>query len=237
MNKSKEEDDSMNSPKITVLKNGPYLVCGNIPLYEYIIVPDGNGVRYEQGRKFPRTERYLLCRCGQSATMPFCDGAHTKCGYKGTETAPLVFGEDCIVTYQGNGYILKDIEQLCAFARFCHKEAGDVWELTEMSTANPDFVRDAIEGSCDCPAGRLIILDEKTGEDIEPEYEPSIVILQDPERHCSGPIWVRGGIPIESADNRQYEVRNRVTLCRCGKSRNMPFCDSSHIIYGFQEKV
>ncbi|HET8688843.1 MAG TPA: CDGSH iron-sulfur domain-containing protein [Methanosarcina sp.] len=40
---------------------------------------------------------------------------------------------------------------------------------------------------------------------------------------------MRGGIPIESADGKQYEIRNRVTLCRCGKSRNKPFCDGSHV--------
>ena len=31
-----------------------------------------------------------------------------------------------------------------------------------------------------------------------------------------------------SAEGKLYEVRNRVTLCRCGKSTNKPFCDSSH---------
>ncbi|UCF09264.1 MAG: CDGSH iron-sulfur domain-containing protein, partial [Thermoplasmata archaeon] len=44
-----------------------------------------------------------------------------------------------------------------------------------------------------------------------------------------GPIWVRGRIPIESADGHIYEIRNRVTLCRCGWSSNKPFCDSSHL--------
>ncbi|MEO5901562.1 MAG: CDGSH iron-sulfur domain-containing protein [Ilumatobacteraceae bacterium] len=49
----------------------------------------------------------------------------------------------------------------------------------------------------------------------------------------AGPIWVRGGIPISSSDGRAYEVRNRVTLCRCGASTNKPFCDASHAPIGF----
>ena len=33
---------------------------------------------------------------------------------------------------------------------------------------------------------------------------------------------------MESADGTTYEIRNRVTLCRCGASQNKPFCDGSH---------
>ena len=44
-----------------------------------------------------------------------------------------------------------------------------------------------------------------------------------------GPLWVRGGIPVMSADGKPYAIRNRVTLCRCGKSGNKPFCDGSRI--------
>lgn len=43
-----------------------------------------------------------------------------------------------------------------------------------------------------------------------------------------GPIWVRGGIRVESADGNNYEIRNRVALCRCGKSSNKPFCNGAH---------
>jgi CDGSH-type Zn-finger protein len=46
---------------------------------------------------------------------------------------------------------------------------------------------------------------------------------------------VRGCIPIESADGTLWETRNRVTLCRCGKSQNMPFCDGSHIDVRFND--
>ena len=53
----------------------------------------------------------------------------------------------------------------------------------------------------------------------------------------SGPIWVRGGITVESADGREYEVRNRVTLCRCGQSSNKPFCDGSHVECSFHDHL
>ncbi|MCJ7713336.1 CDGSH iron-sulfur domain-containing protein, partial [Candidatus Bathyarchaeota archaeon] len=51
----------------------------------------------------------------------------------------------------------------------------------------------------------------------------------------SGPIWVKGGVIVESSDGTSYEVRNRQTLCRCGKSENKPFCDGTHIKAGFND--
>ena len=61
--------------------------------------------------------------------------------------------------------------------------------------------------------------------------------MQDPHESVSGPISVRGGIVIESADGREYEVRNRVTLCRCGQSSNKPFCDGSHVGCSFHDHL
>jgi len=59
--------------------------------------------------------------------------------------------------------------------------------------------------------------------------DQAIGIVEDPQMGCSGPIWIRGGIPIEDADGEPYETRNHVTLCRCGKSGSMPYCDGSHV--------
>ncbi|WP_410507144.1 CDGSH iron-sulfur domain-containing protein [Methanosarcina hadiensis] len=70
------------------------------------------------------------------------------------------------------------------------------------------------------PSGRLEILDNSTGKVIEPEFEKSIDVVEYPSCNEQGPLWVRGGIPVESAEGRKYEIRNRVTLCRCGKSKN-----------------
>ncbi len=86
-----------------------------------------------------------------------------------------------------------------------------------------------------CPSGRLVAWDRETKTEIEPEFEPSIGIVADPADGVAGPIWVRGGIPISGADGETYEIRNRVTLCRCGASANKPFCDASHASIGFAD--
>ena len=71
-------------------------------------------------------------------------------------------------------------------------------------------------------------LGSETGKPIEPKFEPSLGLIEDTEKKVSGPIYVRGGIPVVSADGKTYEIRNRVTLCRCGRSDNKPFCNGSH---------
>jgi len=225
----------MSELKIKITKNGPYIVSGHVPLSEKTIVVHGHVNEYTDGKTFPVEETYALCRCGHTKTPPFCDGSHEHAHFDGTETASKRPYLKQARVYHGEGLTLTDQEDLCAFARFCHKEHGDVWSLTRSSYLDA-HCKEAIEAACDCPAGRLVAWDPKTGEAIEPEYEPSIVILQDPDRHCSGPLWIRGGIPIESGDGTTYEVRNRVTLCRCGRSHNKPFCDATHVGIQFNDK-
>ena len=115
----------------------------------------------------------------------------------------------------------------CAFARFCHRENGDAWELIASSDDETNR-REAIAAASECPAGRLTAV-TKDGRAIEPEYEPAIEILQDPEEGVSCGIFVKGSIPLESSQGFEYERRNRIVLCRCGHSKNKPFCDAAHI--------
>ena len=73
------------------------------------------------------------------------------------------------------------------------------------------------------------------GTPVEPHFEPSIGLVQDTAKGVSGPLWVRGGVEVISADASAYEVHNRVALCRCGASENKPFCDGSHVSAGFSD--
>ena len=214
--------------KIKVSKNGPYLIYGGIPIQKQVIIADSDGTatEWQPSTKYPPQEKYALCRCGQSKNKPFCDGTHVKVSFNGTETA----GEEAYLNHpeEINGSALKliDVEELCASARFCH-QAGGIWTLVPKSD-DPEKKRIALEEACDCPSGRLVVLDKKAEKIIEPKFEKSIALIEDPAMGVSGPVWVRGRIPVESADGKTYKVRNRVTLCRCGKSQNKPFCDSSH---------
>ena len=128
---------------------------------------------------------------------------------------------------------LTDVESLCAFARFCDPH-GKVWNLVN-ETDEPTATKQFVGQTCACPSGRLVAWDNATGKPIEPAFAPSIGLIEDPAQHCSGPIWLRGGVPVIGADGFEYEIRNRVTLCRCGASKNKPFCDGAHASIGFSD--
>ncbi len=70
--------------KITVSKNGPYIVTGGVPLIQEEICNDDEGYcrTWREVKKFPVQEQYALCRCGQSKNKPFCDGTHADIGFR-----------------------------------------------------------------------------------------------------------------------------------------------------------
>ena len=220
--------------KITVTQNGPYIVSGSVPMARQTIITDaeGDSIEWRQGQAFETTDVYALCRCGQSANKPFCDGSHLQADFDGTETANRRPYLEQAAEQVGPTLTLTDAQSLCAFARFCDV-AGQIWNLVEE--AGPDAASLTAREAALCPSGRLVAWDRRTQTAIEPHFEPSIGIIDDPAQGLAGPIWVRGGIPVVAADGQTYEVRNRVTLCRCGASDNKPFCDANHATIGFTD--
>jgi 3-phenylpropionate/trans-cinnamate dioxygenase ferredoxin subunit len=61
--------------KIETIKHGPYIVTGEVKLID------------AEGHKFSVEKRMALCRCGASTEKPFCDGTHSKIGFKAAEKA------------------------------------------------------------------------------------------------------------------------------------------------------
>jgi 3-phenylpropionate/trans-cinnamate dioxygenase ferredoxin subunit len=62
---------------IKVIQNGPYLVQG-----DDVTAVDWNGATYAIPKR-----PFALCRCGGSTTKPFCDGTHSRTGFKAAEAA------------------------------------------------------------------------------------------------------------------------------------------------------
>lgn len=217
--------------KIIFSKNGPYLVSGNIKLKKAIIQTDkqGNSVAWEESEKYFQKETYALCRCGNSKNKPFCSGECKKTKFNGRETANQ---EKYIKKSQkiiGEELDLLDENSLCAGLRFCHDREDNIWDLAKNHKKSAKKKK-MIKMACNCSSGRLTVRDKQTGELIEPKEDQEICLVEDKAKKSTGPIWVKGGIAIESDDGRKYEKRNRATLRRCGKSKNKPFCDASHLV-------
>jgi len=218
-----------NQPEIRITKNGPYIVSGSVPLLKQTLVCNfsGDSVEWKEGERYPLQETYTLCRCGGSHNKPFCDGTHLSNNFDGTETASRVPYLNRAEWIEGPEIRLSDAPGFCSHARFCVRGKG-IWDLVEES-GNSESRKTAIKMAEDCNSGRLVIWDKKAGVPVEPVFEKSIGLVEGPIKGSSGPLWVRGGIPVISADGFAYEIRNRVTLCHCGYSGNKPFCDGSHM--------
>ncbi len=216
----------MSDPQITTTENGPYLVPGSVPLSrrEPIVSEHGEPLTWKPGADVETRDRYALCRCGQSDNKPFCDGAHARTGFDGTESAPTDGYDERRQQYAGTGIDVHDDRGICVHAGFCGNRVSNVWKMAGKT--DDTVVRAQVMAMIErCPSGALTF--EVDGEVIEPDLPVEIAVVQD------GPLWVTGGIPVERADGHPLETRNRVTLCRCGASGSKPLCDGSHKEIGF----
>jgi CDGSH-type Zn-finger protein len=216
-------------PYIKITADGPYLLFGANKISEKIILTDENGisVKYGDGKTFEiKSDPAALCRCGHSRHAPFCDGSHIDADWNGAETASFqpIMEQPGAEAIKGTQQTLLDNQNYCAFARFCDR-GGRVWNLAMQGGAAADKL--SAEEANLCPAGRLLMFTNQ-GESLEEQTEPQIHTIEDGGLKISGPLWIRGGIRVESASGKSYEVRQKQTLCRCGASGNKPFCNGAH---------
>ena len=221
--------------KIVITKNGPYAVSGNIPLDKQEINTDNKGypIEYRKIKDYPKKEIYYLCRCGHSSNKPFCDSSHIRIKFDGRENAGTNKYLERTETVNGPTLTLTDDISLCSGAGFCHGKEGEAWNLIKSKDEKLNQL--GIQQCFNCPSGRLVVWNKKTKKPLEPDFKPHISILYEPWKKVGSSIWVKGNIPIKSSEGKTYETRNRVTLCRCGRSANMPFCDSTHRSENFKD--
>lgn len=206
-------------PRITPTENGPYQVSGWVPVHR----ADGTPAAETE-------EEVYLCRCGGSSNKPYCDDTHLRKPYDGTEVADRGTTEARRDIYDGDGIAIYDDRSICAHIGNCTDNLASVFKLGVEPWIEPTGARaEAIARQVAlCPSGALSYALAGSSAPVEAEREPGITASK------NGPYLVVGKIPVVSEDGTPYEVRARFALCRCGGSRNKPFCDGTHWHNGFR---
>lgn len=203
--------------KLTVTKDGPYLLSGVDEI-----------VRMSDGKAYAVSGNVALCRCGGSKNKPFCDGTHKKSGFSGDKEADRV--ADRREDHVAPKITVHDNRGLCAHAGRCTDGRPEVFRLrvepfVDPTAASPEEIAETIG---QCPSGALSYsIDGR-------EYavrggEPAVAFAP------NGPYVVKGGAELVDAALLEGATTDHFALCRCGKSKNKPFCSGAHWDVRFDE--
>ena len=211
-----EGEGTERTPTIECRENGPY------------IANDLRTLTNSKSQAIATKRVVALCRCGGSGNKPFCDGTHARNGFK-SEKLPgrLADRRD---NYRGNGITIHDNRGICAHAGFCTDRLQAVWGLNREPWIDPDGadVAEIIETIKACPSGALSYSTDDT-EHRDLDRPPAIEVTR------NGPYRVTGGVGLRGEDRSEGASREHYTLCRCGGSKNKPFCDGTHWYIKFQD--
>ncbi|MEE8395553.1 MAG: CDGSH iron-sulfur domain-containing protein [bacterium] len=178
-------------------------------------------LRNSKGEPFEPRPRMALCRCGASAKKPFCDGSHNKIEFDGAPGQPAA--GDGVQDFAGKAITVHDNRATCAHIGICTDRLAAVFNSGGEPWIDPDgaAAAEVAEIVKACPSGALsYTLAGARLDDAGAEME--IQVSKD------GPYYVTGGIPIDRGNRAQGASEQRYALCRCGASKNKPFCDGSH---------
>jgi CDGSH-type Zn-finger protein len=208
-------------PSIRATTNGPYLVIGELEL------ANSKGEELE----LDPVETYL-CRCGGSKNKPYCDGTHLRKGFRGQKENDG--SKNRTRDYEGNSLTIHDNRWICAHAEICTSELPTVFDREARPWIDPDgdTAEDCMRTIDRCPSGALsYTVDGRLHRDHE--VDPAVRVSHD------GPYNVVGGPEFSGQDVTPETApvsKEHYSLCRCGASKNKPFCDGSHAEAGFKDE-
>jgi CDGSH-type Zn-finger protein len=209
-------------PKIAILPNGPYYLL-NDP--QPAPVPN---LRRASGDPCVTARGVALCRCGGSKNKPFCDGTHGTLGFSDRKISDG--SRDRRESYAGKGITIFDNRAIRSHAGQCTDGLKAVFRQHQEPWIDPEgaAVREVIETIGKCPSGALSYAVDGV-EAPPPERAPMVTVVND------GPYAVSGGMELMGARFGDGASTEHYTLCRCGQSKNKPFCDGSHWDAGFRD--
>lgn len=209
-------------PRIVCLSNGPYYLLNDLTPR---VVPH---LQRQGGETCRTVAGVALCRCGGSKNKPFCDGTHGSIGFSDRNLSDP--GRDRREDYPGQGIVIHDNRSLCAHAGHCTEGLGAVFRMREEPWIRADAAdaQAIIQTIRRCPSGALSYSVDGV-EHRDQERPPMVTVIKD------GPYEVTGGVELVGVTFGAGASREHYCLCRCGASRNKPFCDGSHWRVGFRD--
>ncbi len=206
---------SDNKPSITPTQDGPYMI---------------DGLKNFSSRKgaIETKQKMALCRCGGSANKPFCDGTHAKNDFSSAKLDGRI--EDQRDNYHGENITIHDNRGICAHAGRCTDGLASVFHLKEEPWIQPDGASagEIISVINKCPSGALSYSVAGV-EHRDRDGEPSIFVAP------NGPYVVSGGPELCDTVRGEGASHEHFTMCRCGGSKNKPFCDGTHWYNNFTD--
>ncbi|MDQ1746707.1 MAG: hypothetical protein QOD07_970 [Frankiaceae bacterium] len=137
-------------------------------------------------------------------------------------------GEMARRTYRGAQVEVTFDADLCIHAAECVRGLPGVFDRDRRPWILADNASDldliaVIER---CPSGALQY-QHSDGRTEKPAGTTTVTPVE------NGPLLLRGELKVRGVDGTD-EILPRAALCRCGESKNKPFCDNSHLESGFQ---
>ena len=158
-----------------------------------------------------------LCRCGQSAVKPTCDGACHRTGFAdGKDPARVADQRDY---YVGQQVAVLDNRGICQHSGYCTSRLATVFHLGQEPFVSPSGGRmdGIVRAVRDCPSGALSFAIDDVEARAQVDYAghrvPAVVVSKD------GPYRVTGGVP---ADRRRGCRRGPQPRCVARTLRTVP---------------
>lgn len=163
-----------------------------------------------------------LCRCGASNNKPYCDGSHVAAKFSGEKEPNR--REDKTIEYVGKEITIFDNRGVCSADGACVRGSPNVFRKDKKPSwifPDAESVRKSIETIENCPSGALSYK-IRTQHIQNMDREPAIKVAK------NGPLEFVGWIRLIDDMESRSESHEHYTLCRCGGSKNKPFCDNKH---------